>query len=314
MGWMIFYLMIFASAILLSQAILRTVYRRSLLLTNRINTYIGQTKNEIENENAAIPIESRLSYQKITEFNVKFKEKLAKKITAEAKGDLERKLRDAGISYRWSAVDFRFLQILIAGGLLLLCFLLFGRASEKTSSFILMSLAFAGLGYYYPLFYLSSRKKRRMIIIQKTLADFFDMINLSVEAGLGLDAAILRVCKNNKGPLSKEFLRAIDDMKLGKSRREAFIQLRNRVPVDAFQSIMTSLIQADQLGIGMSKVLRTLTERIREHQRQLAREKAMKAPVKMMFPMVLFIFPALFIVLLGPLIIYLLKGGLSIGG
>lgn len=313
MGWMIFYLFVLASAILLSQATLRTIYKRSLLLSDRINTYIGQSKKE-EKEKVTIPIESRFSYQKITEFNRRFKENLSKKLTPEAKSDLERKLRDAGISYRWTAVDFRFLQILIAIMLVLVCFLLFGGASEKKSNLILLSFSLGGFGYYYPSFYLSTRKKRRMVVIQKTLADFFDMINLSVEAGLGLDAAILRVCKNTKGPLSEEFLRAMEEMRLGKSRREAFIHLRNRVPVDAFQSIMTTLIQADQLGIGMSKVLRTLTDRIREHQRQLARERAMKAPVKMMFPMVLFIFPALFIVLLGPLIIYLLKGGLSIGG
>jgi tight adherence protein C len=267
-----------------------------------------------EMEKRTKPIETRTSYKKITEYSEKMKEELSKKLTPEAKSDLERKLRDAGISYKWTAVDFRFLQILLTILLILVCFALFGRASEKTSTFILLSLSIGGLGYYYPLFYLSTRKKQRMVFVQKNLADFFDMINLSVEAGLGLDAAILRVCKNNKGPLSEEFLRAMEDMRLGKSRREAFIQLRNRVPVDAFQSIMTTIIQADQLGIGLTKVLRTLTERIREHQRQLAREKAMKAPIKMMFPIVLFIFPALFIVLLGPLIINLLSGGLSISG
>ena len=100
-------------------------------------------------------------------------------------------------------------------------------------------------------------------------------------------------------------------MKLGKSRREAFSDLRYRVPSDQFQSIMSSLIQADQLGIGMAKILKQLTVRIREHQRELAREQAMKAPIKMMFPMVLFIFPSLFIVLLGPLVIYLITVGLG---
>ena len=96
-------------------------------------------------------------------------------------------------------------------------------------------------------------------------------------------------------------------MSLGKSRREAFSDLRGRVPVHQFQSIITSLIQADMLGVGMAKVIRSLTDRIREQRTQLAREKAMKAPVKMVFPMLLFIFPAIFIVMLGPLVIYLLQ-------
>ena len=98
-------------------------------------------------------------------------------------------------------------------------------------------------------------------------------------------------------------------MKLGKSRREAFYDLRKRVPSDSFQSIITSLIQADQLGIGMAKVLGNLTVRVREQRRETAREQAMKAPVKMLFPMVFFIFPSLFIVILGPLVIQLVTEG-----
>ena len=110
-----------------------------------------------------------------------------------------------------------------------------------------------------------------------------------------------------KGPLSEEFLQTIEDMRLGKSRREAFSDLRNRVPVYHFQSIITSLIQADMLGVGMAKVMGSLTERIGEQKTEFAREQAMKAPVKMVFPMLLFIFPAIFIVMLGPLVIYLIQ-------
>ena len=139
------------------------------------------------------------------------------------------------------------------------------------------------------------------------MPDFFDIVNLSIEAGMGLDAALLKVCKQTKGPLSDEFLQTLEDMSLGKSRREAFSDLRERVPVHQFQSIITSLIQADMLGVGMAKVIRSLTDRIREQRTQFAREKAMKAPVKMVFPMLLFIFPAMFIVMLGPLVIYLIQ-------
>ena len=85
------------------------------------------------------------------------------------------------------------------------------------------------------------------------MPDFFDIVNLSIEAGMGLDAALLKVCKQTKGPLSEEFLQTLEDMKLGKSRREAFSDLRMRVPVHQFQSIITSLIQADMLGVGNGK-------------------------------------------------------------
>lgn len=308
MEHIILFIFLFLSIVLLFQAVLQGIYKRKLVVDQRIEDYIGPTtpikeKKDIKKE-MQIP-------ESLENARKKVKQELDKKITLETKSELEKKLRDAGISYNWSAVDFRFLQLAIAGILFFVSFLLFGKMSDEKGTLLFLSLSLGALGYYYPIFYLGTKKKKRMAQIEKSLADFFDMVNLSIEAGMGLDAAISRVCKTKKGPLSEEFERALEEMRLGKSRREAFINLRNRVPMDTFHSIMTSMIQADQLGIGMSKVLRTLTERIREHQRQLAREKAMKAPVKMMFPMIFFIFPSLFIVLLGPLIIYLMVFGLG---
>lgn len=174
-------------------------------------------------------------------------------------------------------------------------------------SSLLLASVISLLAMYYLSFYLSTIIKKRRHEVQKTMADFFDMVNLSIEAGMGLDASIQRVCHQTKGALSDEFLQTLEDIKLGKSRKEAFSDLRNRVPVYQFQSIMTSLIQADMLGVGMTNMVRQVTGRMREQRRQFAREQAMKAPVKMVFPMLLFIFPALFIVMLGPLVIYLLQ-------
>ncbi|MFK4998197.1 type II secretion system F family protein [Bacillus sp. N9] len=142
------------------------------------------------------------------------------------------------------------------------------------------------------------------------MPDYFDMVNLLLEAGMGLDMAIANVSKQTNGPLADEFIYALEDMKLGKSRREAFYDLRKRVPSDSFQSVINALIQADQLGIGMAKVLGNLTNRIREQRREAAREQAMKAPVKMLFPMIIFIFPSLFIVILGPMMIRIMTEGL----
>ncbi|RHW42540.1 type II secretion system F family protein [Neobacillus notoginsengisoli] len=303
------YFMAFLSLTLVYRAFLQFLYRSELTIHSRVENFLGTERQ------APKPVEMKnrgqfFAEEKISTLAEKMKVFLSKKLSAEAKSDLEKKLLDAGV-VKWTAVDFRLLQLLAGLLLFFLGFLLFGRTTGKTMSLFLLSSALGGLGFYYPIFYLGARKTQRLAKIQKSLADFFDMVNLSVEAGMGLDAAIMRVCKNKEGPLSEEFLRAIEEMRLGKSRRDAFINLRARVSLDAFQSIMTSLIQADQLGIGMSKVLRALTDRIREHQRQLAREKAMKAPIKMLFPMVLFIFPAIFIILLGPLIIYLLQNGLG---
>lgn len=310
MEHLIFFFFIFLTFILLSQGLLQFVYKRSLIIEKRIETYFGSIRNKSDSNKHPKPMKPSIITKKLSNLVSKLKMLVESKLTIEAKSELEQKLRDAGLPYSWTPVDFRLMQFLIGAMLFSLSILLFGKSTENTASLFLLSGSLAALGYYYPTFYLSTKKKRRMDLIQKSLADFFDMINLSVEAGMGVDAAIIKACNNTTGPLSEEFTKALEEMRLGKSRREVFVNLRNRVSVDAFQSIMTSLIQADQLGIGMSKVLRTLTERIREHQRQLAREKAMKAPVKMMFPMLFFIFPSIFIVLLGPLVIYLIQYGL----
>ncbi|WP_423799535.1 type II secretion system F family protein [Neobacillus sp. SAB-20_R2A] len=309
MNFFLYFLMlVFVSLII--RSILQFANQRAFIMNERIDTFIGSPivhKKGEKKRNA----EPGLLYKEVSVFSGKMKERLSSKISKETKSDLERRLREAGLSYKWTPVGFRFIQILIGAVLFISSLLLFGKLSDKFFALLLLAGAMGALGYQYPSFYLSSLKKKRVAKVEKTLADFFDMVNLSVEAGMGLDAAIARACKNSPGPLSEEFNRALEEMRLGKSRRDAFIGLRSSITLDAFQSVMTSLIQADQLGIGMSKVLRALTERIREHQRQIAREKAMKAPIKMLFPMIFFVFPAIFVILLGPLIIYLLKYGLG---
>lgn len=270
----------------------------------RMETFIADDKIEADEEKAP-----SLLKEKCTVWLNQLRDFLASKTSRETKSELEKKLQDAGYPKSWTAVDFRIVQFAAAGTLFFFSLLVFGKISDKALSVLVFSVVMGALGYYCPLFSLSARKKKRLEMVEKSMAEFFDMVNLSVEAGMGMDAAIIRVCKNTKGPLSEEFLKAIEDMRLGKSRRDAFVELRNRIPVESFQSIMTSLIQADQIGIGLSKVLGAMSERIREYQRQMAREKAMKAPVKMIFPMILFIFPSIFIVLLGPLVIYFLTNG-----
>lgn len=219
---------------------------------------------------------------------------------------LDRKLQEAGNPFGMKAVDFRILQITTSVTLFILSvFILFSTTNEFRKT-IFLSLCFSLLGFLYFSFYIGGKRKTRMIEIEKSMPDFFDLVTISIEAGMGLDGALVRVCRQMNSPLSSEFLLTLEDMRLGKSRRQAFVDLRDRIPSEFFKSIMNSIIQADQWGIGMSKVLKAQTERIRENQRQRVKEQAAKAPVKMLFPMILFIFPMLFIVLLGPVVITLL--------
>lgn len=195
------------------------------------------------------------------------------------------------------------LQILLPAGLFTLFLALFLPLAENRGQIFTFALILSCFVYFYMNQYLNAKGKQRIKAINKAMPDFFDMLNVSLEAGMGLDGALKKVCQQMKTPLSAEFLSALEDMKLGKTRKQAFTELRDRVDSEFFQSVMNSIIQADQMGIGMSKVLRTQTQRIREKQRFAAKEQAMKAPVKMLIPMVLFIFPTLFIVLLGPVIV-----------
>ncbi|MFD1780943.1 type II secretion system F family protein [Fredinandcohnia salidurans] len=280
--------------------LLSLIYKKDIAIEVRTKHYFGP---DIERE---IPVKKqKLQLHVMKNYSDKLKLVVDKKMASSKKRELERRLREAGYPLNMSAIDFRFLQLLIGGVLFLSVFLLLG--STAIFSRILLASVVAALGIYYPSFYLSTIIKKRRHQIQKSMSDFFDMVNLSIEAGMGLDASIQKVCKQMKGPLSEEFMQTMEDMKLGKSRREAFADLRARVPIPQFQSIITSLIQADMLGVGMAKVLHQLTQRIREQRTQFAREQAMKAPVKMIFPMMLFIFPSIFIVLMGPLIIYLIE-------
>lgn len=168
---------------------------------------------------------------------------------------------------------------------------------------ILTVLGGGVIGYMLPTLYLRIKTSQRQEGIQKALPDVLDLLTVSVEAGLGFDAALAKVVEKTKGVLAEEFNRMLQEVKMGKPRREALRDLGQQLGNDDLQSFVGSLIQADQLGISIGNVLRLQSEQMRSKRRQKAEEKAMKAPIKMLIPMVLFIFPTIFIVLMGPAVI-----------
>ncbi|ASK61833.1 pilus assembly protein TadC [Virgibacillus phasianinus] len=288
-------------------AVLSQVYKKQIAISNRAAAYFGIDEENGFQEKKRTKKGNKNHLLLMKKISDKAKGVIDQRMPATKKKELEQRLREAGYPLNLSSADFRFLQFVIGVVLFVMVYALLGKSGMTLLSSILLAGILSAIGMYYPSFYLSVIIKKRRYEIQKKMPDFFDMVTLSIEAGMGLDASLQKVCNQMKGPLSDEFQQTLEDMRLGKSRREALADLRSRVPVHQFQSIITSLIQADMLGVGMAKVLRSLTLRIREQRTQLAREQAMKAPVKMVFPMLLFIFPAIFIVLLGPLIIYLLQ-------
>jgi len=150
---------------------------------------------------------------------------------------------------------------------------------------------------------LSKRISTRTVKIIKDLPYSLDLITVSVEAGLSLDGAIGRIVSNIEGPLSDEFGQTLKEIRMGIEKKEALNNMARRVDNKDLSMILSSIIQADELGVSLGKILRIEGAGLREKRKQAAREKAMKAPVKMLFPLIIFIFPTIFIVILGPTLI-----------
>lgn len=175
--------------------------------------------------------------------------------------------------------------------------LLLGGFSVKG---LLFAPAGAAAGFYLPDLLLMNLGQKRQEELRRGLADSLDMMTVCVEAGQGFDAALQQVARNVDGPVAGEFARVLSEIQIGKSRGEAFSSLGERTTVAEAKNFVSALVQADRLGLPIGNVLREQANQMRLVRRQRAEEKAQKVPIKILFPMLLFIFPALFIVIIGP--------------
>lgn len=217
--------------------------------------------------------------------------------------EVQHKIDLAGMSHQLKPAQFFGYRI----GAAILLGLLLILISRMTTFPLLQRLALIfggfGLGFYLPTAWLGSKIKQRQNEVIKALPDALDLLTICVEAGLGFDAAMSKVAEKWNNELSRAFTRTVQEMQLGKLRREALRDMANSLDVSDVTSFAAAIIQADQLGVSMAKVMRIQSEQMRMKRRQRAEEKARQAPVKMMFPLVFFIFPTILIVLLGPAII-----------
>lgn len=202
-----------------------------------------------------------------------------------------------------------FLFFSIVAGLILALMVAF--PTLKSGSFGvregIFALALFGLGVRLPDMWLTRKFKARQNKIRKSLPDAMDLITICVEAGYGLDAALAKVAEKTQGPLADELNRVLMEVNLGKPRSQALKDMAQRAGVAELQSFIATVVQAEQMGVSIASVLRVQSDSMRIRRRQRAEEEAMKAPVKMLFPLVFFIFPAMFVVILGP-------AGLKIAG
>lgn len=167
----------------------------------------------------------------------------------------------------------------------------------------LTALALPIAAYFLPDLLLMSQGQKRQQAIQLELANTLDQMLIAVEAGLGFEAAMARAGENGRGPLADELIRTLQDMQVGRSRRESYLALADRTNVLELRSFVQAVVQADAYGIAIGKVLRVQAKTMRAKRRQRAEEKAMKLPVMILFPLLFFIFPVLFIAILGPAVI-----------
>jgi tight adherence protein C len=162
------------------------------------------------------------------------------------------------------------------------------------------TLAGAAAGFLLPDLLLYNSATKRQQEIQRGLADALDLLTVCVEAGLGFDAALGQVARNGRGPLAAEFVRLLQEMQIGKSRSAALRSLAERTTVAELKHVVAALVQADALGIPVAAVLREQAKEMRIKRRQLAEEKAQKVTIKILFPLFFCIFPALFVIIIGP--------------
>jgi tight adherence protein C len=162
------------------------------------------------------------------------------------------------------------------------------------------------LGRYLPDVWLNNKLKARQKELRLALPNALDLLTISVEAGLGFDAAIGRLTEKFKNALSDEFAQVLNEIRLGRPRLEALDDMGRRSGVEELHTFIQALIQSEQLGVGIAKVLRIQSEEMRRRRRQRAEEQAAQAPLKMLFPMIGCIFPTLFIVLMGPAVIIII--------
>lgn len=221
---------------------------------------------------------------------------------------IEQDLVYAGNPPSWDAERVLALKLMLPGGFALGGFLLWQVMGLTPLMGILLTVLVGAVGYYVPEWVLRAAVDRRQTAIRRALPDTLDLMSITVEAGLSFDAALVRVAQNIQGPLGQEMYRVVQEVQLGRSRSDALRDLAGRTNVEALKTFILAMVQADAFGIPIARVLHVQAGEIRLKRRQLAEEEAQKLPVKIVFPLILGIFPAIFVVLLGPAAIQIYDG------
>lgn len=294
---------VFIEAFLLTLVLYLLTSKDRREVEKRVTEVVGNQTSTVREQELKVSFYRRA----IKPFLLKLSLFLVKILPAEKEVELGQKITKAGIDDKIAPRELLVIKYLAAAGTAVLLWMLGGILGKNIVQVILMGSAGLGVGWFLPDFHINRKISRRKQDVEKSLPDTLDLLTVSVEAGLGFDGALVKVVEKTKGVLSEEFMIMLQEVKMGKSRIEALRDMSRRADVDDLSTFTGSVILADQLGISIGNILRLQSEQIRQKRRQRAEEMAMKAPIKMLIPMVLFIFPTIFIVLLGPAVIQIAK-------
>jgi tight adherence protein C len=223
--------------------------------------------------------------------------------------NMDKRLAMAGNPGGMRTTDFMALKLVVAVGVAALTMLVFLLRGDVVLG-SLGAVALGAVSFFIPDYWLSRRITGRQNAIVRAIPDTLDLITVSVRAGLSFDGAMAKVVEKTSGPLADEFRRSLAEVRVGKVRRDALRDIIPRTEVPALTNFIGAIVQAEQLGVPIAKVLQVQSEQMRIERRQRAEEKAQKAPIKMLFPMVGCIFPSLFIVILGPAVLMIAGSGI----
>lgn len=238
--------------------------------------------------------------------------RIAQRFTPQASLESAKKrLEMAGNPMQMNPAFFLMLRFVFAFLFGTTLFIVFARTGDNWLQGLGLSALFMAIGFAFPNLWLSGRIAARQKAVFRAMPDALDLLTISVEAGLGFDAAMAKVHEKWDNDLSLELGRVIQEIRLGKLRRDALRDMADRLGVNEMTSFVAAVIQSEQLGVSMAKVLRIQSDQMRVRRRQIAEEEAHRAPIKMVFPIALLIFPSILIILLGPAAMLLLSSPLG---
>lgn len=272
-------------------------------VSQRLSLIKNQTDSNLPTDELSIPFKERVLKPALESIG----KAMLRLAPREMIAGMEEKIVMAGKPYNWGIKNWLGVQAFLIFGLPVLLLIVYIQLKADISQLILIVAASAVIGLLFPNMMLNSKIRKRQGVVSKSLPDIMDLLTVSVEAGLTFDSALAKVAEKMPGDLAREFEIVLQEIKIGKSKKEALYQMADRIGVQDLRSFVGAVIQADQLGVSLGRVLRIQSEQIRQNRKQRISEKAMKAPIKMLIPMVVFIFPAIFIVLLGPVVINLIE-------